>query len=84
MGAEVYIDPECIMDNDEDYVFNRLLCYAKVHNIDDLEDIHFWHSTFCSYIRDEIRNRIETGDYNDINVEESISTMEDILSRRYG
>lgn len=84
MGSEVYIDPECISDNGEDYVYNSLLLYAKSHNIDDLEEVNFWYSVFSSYIADEIDNRMETGDYNHINIEESLSTMEDILSRKYG
>ena len=84
MDSEVYIDPECISDNGEDYAYNRLLLYAKSHNIDELEEVNFWYSVFSSYIADEIDNRMETGDYNHINIEESLSTMEDILSRKYG
>ena len=84
MGSEVYISPECISDNGKDYAYNRLLIFAKAHNIDDLEDVEFWHDTFSSFIGDEIRNRIETGDYNHIDIEESLSTIEDILSRKYG
>ncbi len=84
MERELYLTPECIMDNGEDYAYNRLLMFAKIHNIDDLDEVRFWYSVFCSAIHDEMRNRIETGDYNNINVEESISTMEDILSRKYG
>lgn len=84
MGSKIYIDPECISDNGEDYAYNRLLLFAKAHNIDDLDDVNFWYSTFCSFLHDEMRNRIETGDYNHIDLEESLSTMEDILSRKYG
>lgn len=67
-----------------DYVYDRLTYFAKVHNINDTQDIDFWYATFMSYYRDEMRHRIETGDYNSINLEESISTLEDILSRKYG
>ncbi len=84
MGSEVYIDPECINDNGEDYVYNRLLIYAKIHNIDDIDEVNHWYSVFSSFVAEEMNNRIETGDYNHINIEESISTMEDILSRKYG
>lgn len=84
MGSEIYIDPECISDNGEDYAYNRLLLFAKIHNIDDLEEVNFWYSMFCSYIHDEMRNRIETGDYNHIDIELTLSTMEDLLSRKYG
>jgi hypothetical protein len=68
----------------EDYVHNRLSNFAKIHNIDDDEEVEFWYSTFCSAVRDEMRNRIKLGDSNKLFIEESISTMEDILSRKYG
>lgn len=84
MDSEVYISPECISDNGKDYVYNRLLIYAKIHNIDDIDEVNHWYSVFSSFVADEMNNRIETGDYNHINIEESISTMESILSRRYG
>lgn len=84
MERELYLTPECITDNGEDYAYNRLLIFAKIHNIDDLEDVFFYYSVFCSYMHDEMRNRIETGDYNHIDIELSLSTMEDLLSRKYG
>jgi len=84
MDSEVYISPKCIYDKKEDYIYNRLLTYAKMHNIDDIDEVNHWYSVFSSFIADEMDNRIETGDYNHINIEESISTMEYILSRRYG
>lgn len=84
MERELYLTPECITDNGEDYVYNRLLIFAKIHNIDDIDEVNYWYSVFSSFIADEMNNRIETGDYNHIDVEESISTMEYILSRKYG
>lgn len=84
MDSEVYISPECISDKKEDYVYNRLLLYAQMNNIDDIDEVNHWYSVFSSFVADEMDNRIETGDYNHIDIEESISTMEYILSRRYG
>lgn len=68
----------------QNYVYDRLLYFAKAHNVDEAE-VDFWYASFESFIHEAQVKRIDFGN-NDIpiDVEESISTMEDILSRRYG
>lgn len=67
------------------YARDRLYNFAKVHNINDEEEVEFWLTAFESYIHEAQVNRIKFGnDDIPINVEESISTMEDLLIRKYG
>ena len=67
------------------YVRDRIYNFAKVHNIDDEEDIEFWINTFESFIHDAQVRRIEFGNTDiPIDIDTSLSSMEDILMRRYG
>ena len=68
----------------QNYVYDRLLYFAKAHNIEESE-VDYWYSAFESIIHETQIRKIDFDNYNvPINIEESISTIEDILSGRYG
>lgn len=67
-----------------DYVYDHLINFAKIHNI-ELSEVDFWYNTFLSYNDELINSRTELYDRKEkINIEESIRVMEDILLRKYG
>lgn len=68
----------------QNYVYDRLLYFAKAHNIDESE-VDYWYTMFESFLHEAQARRIDFGDDTiPINIEESLSSIEDILSRRYG
>jgi len=80
MGEDVYLK----VHRTQNYVYDRLLYFAKAHNIDESE-VDYWYGTFESFLHEAQVKRIDFGDDTiPINIEESLSSIEDVLSRRYG
>lgn len=83
MDSKVYMKSN--FEEHRNYIRDRIYNFAKVHNIDDEEDIEFYINTFESFIHVAQVERIELGNTDiPINIDESLSSMEDILMRRYG
>ena len=83
MDGKVYLSNDYEMHRN--YVRDRITNFAKVHNIDDEEDVEFWLNTFESFLHDAQSERIKYGNTDiPINIDESLTSIEDILMRKYG